>query len=233
MVVTSGGKLLGVVTATAVNCKKLPPPPPKLLSNTFGGPKNFKPSFVGSKSYAKTAVFVVPLSAATANMDLDLGGPPKTVTPIELSVLIKSLVKSVGALVALVIKLLSTPSAVDVSVKECVDKLAKQNKNLAAVAIIIQKRMTCLEKICEWTCLEDESDGDDMVDNVDDNDDEIKDFSVYDNTFDPFRIKFSPNQTAKWMSGMVKNSHELVSIMGKMYELDMFDILDSKDSTSM
>ncbi|KAG9293561.1 hypothetical protein G9A89_005564 [Geosiphon pyriformis] len=42
------------------------------------------------------------------------------------------------------------------------------------------------------------------------------------------RIKSSPNQTAKWMSGMVKNSHELVSIMGKMYELDMFDILGSK-----
>ncbi|KAG9284783.1 hypothetical protein G9A89_003706 [Geosiphon pyriformis] len=41
----------------------------------------------------------------------------------------------------------------------------------------------------------------------------------------PSRIKSSSDQTAKWMNGMVKNSHELVSIIGKMYELDMFDTL--------
>ncbi|KAG9303234.1 hypothetical protein G9A89_013560 [Geosiphon pyriformis] len=163
----------------AVDCKKLPLLSPKLSSNTFDDPKNFKSSFVGSKSYAKAAV---------ADMNLDIGGLPKTVTPMlpavpsvpnsaveswlafleshlsELSVLIKSLVKPVGALVALVTKLLSTPSAMDVSVNKCVNRLAKQNKGLAAVAIVMQKRMTHLEKICEQICLENRSDVDDMVD---------------------------------------------------------------------
>ncbi|KAG9297411.1 hypothetical protein G9A89_009495 [Geosiphon pyriformis] len=135
----------------AVDCKKLPLLPlvaPKI-------------SFVGSKSYAKAAVFVVPPGAAAADMELDLGGSPETTTPVlpavssvpntavesrlnslefhlsELFVLIKSLVEPVGALVALVTKLLSTPSAMNVSVKECVDGLAKQNKGLAAVATVI------------------------------------------------------------------------------------------------
>ncbi|KAG9284789.1 hypothetical protein G9A89_003712 [Geosiphon pyriformis] len=192
----------------AVNCKKLPSLPPKLFSNTFGGPKNFKLSFVGSKSYAKAAVFVVLLGAAAADIDLDLGGSSKTTTPMlpavssvfnfavesrlasfeshlsELSVLIKFLVKPVGALVALVTKLLSTLSVVNVSVKECVDGLAKQNKGLAAVTTIMQKRITCFEKICKWACLENRSDSNNMVDNVDNDDNKDKDFSVYDNTFD-------------------------------------------------
>ncbi|KAG9300849.1 hypothetical protein G9A89_004479 [Geosiphon pyriformis] len=185
MVVASGGKLhcyrCQDLNHLAVNCKKLPPLPSKLPSNTFGGPKNFKSSFVGSKSYAKTAAFVVPPGAAAADMELDLGDSPKTTTPVlpavsyvnELSVLIKSLVEPVGALVA-----------IDVSVKECIDGLAKQNKGLAAVAIMMQKRLTRLETISEWICLENGSDVDDMVDDVDHDDDEDRDFSVYDNTFD-------------------------------------------------
>ncbi|KAG9297397.1 hypothetical protein G9A89_009481 [Geosiphon pyriformis] len=183
----------------AVNCKMLSSFPPKLPSNSIGGPKNFKSSFVESKSYAKTAVFVVLPGAAAADMDLDLGGSSKTATLMlsaipsvfntavesklasfkshlsKLSVLIKFLIEPVGALVALVTKLLFTPSAVDVLVKECVDGLAKQNKGLAAVAFVIQKRMTF--------CLEEESDVDDMVDNIDNDDNENKDFLVYDNTF--------------------------------------------------
>ncbi|KAG9299314.1 hypothetical protein G9A89_013962 [Geosiphon pyriformis] len=179
----------------AVDCKKLFFILSKLSFNIFGGPKNFKPLFVRSKSYAKTAAFVVSSGAAAANMDLDLGGPPKTVTSMlsavfsvsntavesrlaslefhlsELSVLIKFLVESVSALIALVTKLLSTPFAVDVLVKKCVNELAKQNKNLAAVTI------------CEQVCLENRSDVDDMVDNVNNNDNEDKNFSVYDNIF--------------------------------------------------
>ncbi|KAG9294466.1 hypothetical protein G9A89_001971 [Geosiphon pyriformis] len=228
----------------AVNCKKLPPLPPKLSFNTFGGPKNFKSLVVGSKSYVKTAAFVVPSGAAAADINLDLGGPPKTTTPmllslLKLSVLIKSLVEPVGVQVTLVTKLLSISFVIDVSVKECVDELAKQNKGLAVVASMIQKRITHLEKKYKQTCLENAADNDDMVDNDDDNN---KDFSVYDDTFNvmmylwedyPSSIKSSPNQTAKWMSSMVKNSHELVSIMDKMYKLDMFDTLSSKDSTSV
>ncbi|KAG9293567.1 hypothetical protein G9A89_005570 [Geosiphon pyriformis] len=271
MVVASGGKLLDVAAAIGVktwiiwllDCKKSPLPPPKLFFNTSGGPKIFKPLFAGPKSYAKAATFVVLPGAAAADMNLNLGGPPKTTTPMvsavpsvpnsavesrlasleshlsELSVLIKSLVEPVGALVALVTKLLSIPTAVDVSVKECVDRLAKQNKSLAAVASVMQGRITHLEKKCEQASLENGSDVDDMVDN---NNGDNKDFLVYDNIFDvimhlwedqPSSIKSSPDQTAKWMSSMVKNNHELVSIMGKMYELDMFDTLSSKGSTSV
>ncbi|KAG9284508.1 hypothetical protein G9A89_014112 [Geosiphon pyriformis] len=251
MVAASGGKLLDVTTATG----KSPPLPPKLFFNTSGSARVFKPSFAGSRSYAKAAAFVVPPVAAAVDINLDLSSPLKTTTPMlpvvssapniaiesrlafleshfsKLSVLIKSLVEPVGALVALVTKLLSTPPAMDVLVRKCVNGLAKQNKGLAAVASIMQKKITHLEKKCEWACLENASDNNDMVD--DDNNDN-KDFSVYDNTFNvmmhlwedqPSSIKSSSNQTAKWMNSMVKNSHELVCIMGKMYELDIVTVV--------
>ncbi|KAG9303744.1 hypothetical protein G9A89_018641 [Geosiphon pyriformis] len=171
----------------AVDYKKLSPPTPKLYSNT------------------SAAAFVVPPGVVAADINLDLGGPSKTTPPMvsaisfvpksavesrlafleshlsELSVLIKSLVKPVGALVVLVTKLLSIPTAVDVLVKKCVDGLAKQNKGLAAVVSVMQRSITHLEKRCEQAGLEDGLNVDDMVDNNDDND---KDFSVYDNTFD-------------------------------------------------
>ncbi|KAG9298719.1 hypothetical protein G9A89_012787 [Geosiphon pyriformis] len=239
----------------AVDCKKLPSLLLKLSSNTFGGPKNFKPLFVGFKSYVKAAAFVVPSCAATADIDLDFGDPPKTATSMllavssvpnsavesrlasfeshlsELSVLIKSLVKSIGALIVLVTKLLSTLSAIDVSFKKCVDGLAKQNKGLATVATMMQKRMTCLEKICKQACLKDRLDGDDMVNNIDDDDNKDKDFSVYDNTFDVMmqlwedqssRIKFSPDQTAK------KDSVRIFSIANQKKVISSKDVFKAK-----
>ncbi|KAG9297395.1 hypothetical protein G9A89_009479 [Geosiphon pyriformis] len=156
----------------AMDCKKSLLSPSKLSSNTFGGPKIFKPLFAELKSYAKAAAFVVSPGAA-ADINLDLGGLSKTTTPMvpvvpsvpnsavefrlasleshlsKLFVLIKFLVEPVGALVTLVTKLLPTSSAVDMSVKECVDGLAKQNKGLAAVATVMQKRLTRLESISE------------------------------------------------------------------------------------
>ncbi|KAG9299315.1 hypothetical protein G9A89_013963 [Geosiphon pyriformis] len=94
---------------------------------------------------------------------------------------LESLVEPVGALVVLVTKLLSISPAVDVSVRKNMTGLAKQNKDLAAVAFIMQKKITHLEKKCKWACLEDASNDDNIV-NDDDNNDE--DFSVYNNTFD-------------------------------------------------
>ncbi|KAG9297645.1 hypothetical protein G9A89_011160 [Geosiphon pyriformis] len=194
----------------ALECKVSPPPLPKVSSNFSGGSKVFKSSFAGSKSsfaesksYAKAAAIVVPPVAAAANLDLGARLASLESHLGKLSLLIKSLVEPVGALVALVTKLLFTSLAINASVKECVDGLAKQNKGLGAVATVMQKRITCLEKICEWVCLEDESDVDDMVDDVDNDDnDDDKDFSVYDNTFDvmmhlwedqPSKIKSSPD----------------------------------------
>ncbi|KAG9297575.1 hypothetical protein G9A89_007650 [Geosiphon pyriformis] len=187
----------------ALEYKVLPPLPFKVSSNFSGGSKVFKLSFAESKSYAKAAVIVVPSVAAVANTNLDLGGPPPPTTTLklpavpsvlnsaveaklasleshlgELFLLIKSLVESVGALVALVTKLLSTPLAIDALVKECVDELAKQNKDLAAVVTIMQKKMTRLEKICERACLEDGSDVDKMIDDVNNDDNNDKDFSL-------------------------------------------------------
>ncbi|KAG9293557.1 hypothetical protein G9A89_005560 [Geosiphon pyriformis] len=122
----------------AVNCKILPFLPPKFFFNTFGGSKVFKFLFTRSKSYAKAAAFLVPPVVAAANMNLNLGSLFKTATPMlpavffafnfavksrltsleshlsELSMLIKSLIKPVGALVVLVTKLLSTLTAMDV-----------------------------------------------------------------------------------------------------------------------
>ncbi|KAG9299311.1 hypothetical protein G9A89_013959 [Geosiphon pyriformis] len=222
VVAVSGGKLLDV--AATIGVKVSLPLSPKVPSNFSGGPKVFKSSFAGSKSYAKAAAIVVPPVAAAVDMNLDHGGSLPTITfmlPVasfainnavkarlasleshfsKLSLLIKSLVEPVGALVVLVTKLLSTPPAVDVSIKESVAGLAGQNKDLAAITIIDMSR-----KKCEWACLEDVSDNDDMNDN-DDDDIKDKDFSVYDNTFDvmmhlwedqPSSIKSSPDLTAK------------------------------------
>ncbi|KAG9290716.1 hypothetical protein G9A89_011679 [Geosiphon pyriformis] len=172
----------------ALKYKILPLLSPKVSSNFSGGSKVFKSSFAGSKSYAKTAVIMVPLVAAAADTNLDLSSPLLSTTTLrlpaapsafniavearlafleshlgELSLLIKFLVEPVGALVALVTKLLSTSPAIDASVKECVNKL---------------KRIIHLEKICEWACLKDGLDVDNMVDDIDNDDNNNKDFSV-------------------------------------------------------
>ncbi|KAG9299313.1 hypothetical protein G9A89_013961 [Geosiphon pyriformis] len=184
----------------ALEYKVSPPLPPKVPSNFSGSPKVFKSSFAGFKSYAKAAAFVVLPIAAAADVNLDLSGLPPN---YNAHVACCPFFEPVGALVALVTKLLSIPSAVDISIKECVDG--------------------------EQICLENGSDVDNMLDDVNDND---KNFSVYDNTFDvmmhlweeqPSKIKSSSDQTAKWMSGMVKNSHELVSIMGASKSLKKLD----------
>ncbi|KAG9290739.1 hypothetical protein G9A89_011702 [Geosiphon pyriformis] len=109
------------------------------------------------KFYAKAAAIVIPPVVAAANTNLNLGARLASLKShlSELSLLIKSLVEPVGALVVLVTKLLSIPSAIDVLIKKSVAEFAEQNKDLAVVAIIMQKKITCLEKKCEWACLED------------------------------------------------------------------------------
>ncbi|KAG9294819.1 hypothetical protein G9A89_008511 [Geosiphon pyriformis] len=247
----------------AVDCKVLPPLPPKLSSNSAGGSIIFKSSsLVGAKSYAKAATSVVPPVAAAADMGLAFSTSPKVVVPLlpvassgsdvtvnamlaslktqlsELSLLIKSIVEPVGSLVALVTTLLSTPPIMAEAMKESVIGLGNQIKAVRAVASVLQKEVRVL-KLRSGKVHHNISDDEDM----DDNDDgDVKDFSVYDDTFDVMmelwevqssKIKSNPDQTAKWMSSLVKSSHEFVCIMGKMYELDMFDTLGSKSSTSV
>ncbi|KAG9299763.1 hypothetical protein G9A89_013123 [Geosiphon pyriformis] len=251
----------------AVDCKVLPPLPPKLSSNSAGGPIFFKLlSLIGAKSYAKAATSVVSPVAAAADTGLAFSTSPKVVVPLllvafsgsdvavnarlasletqlsELSLLIKSIVESVGSLVALVTTLLSTSPVMAEAMKESVIGLGNQIKTVHVVASVLQKEVGAL-KLRSGKVHYNISD-DENIDDDDDNDDDgdAKDFSVYDDTFDVMmelweiqssNIKSDPDQTAKWMSSLVKSSHELVCIMGKMYELDMFNTLGSKGSTSM
>ncbi|KAG9296597.1 hypothetical protein G9A89_015189 [Geosiphon pyriformis] len=250
----------------AVDCKVLPPFPPKLSSNSAGGPIIFKSSLVGAKSYAKAATSVVPPVAAAADTGLAFSTSPKVVVlllPVafsgsdvavnarlasletqlsELSLLIKSIVESVGSLVALITTLLSTPPVMAETIKKSVIGLGNQIKTVCAVASVLQKEVEAL-KLRSGKVHCNISDDDDIDDDDDDDDDgDAKDFSVYDDTFDVMmelweiqssNIKSDPDQTAKWMSSLVKSSHELVCIIGKMYELDMFNTLGSKGSTSV
>ncbi|KAG9290707.1 hypothetical protein G9A89_011670 [Geosiphon pyriformis] len=249
----------------AVDCKVLPLLPPKLFSNSAGGPIIFKSSLVGAKSYAKaTTSVVLPVAVAA-----DMVPPPKLWCcccrlPVassgsdvavnarlasletqlsELSLLIKSIVEPVGSLVALVTTLLSTPPVMAEAMKETVIGLGNQIKAVRAVASVLQKEVGALKLRSEKVHynISDDEDMDDDDDN-DDDDGDAKDFSVYDDTFDAMmelwevqssNIKSDPDQTAKWMSSLVKSSHELVCIMSKMYELDMFNTLGSKGSTSV
>ncbi|KAG9294455.1 hypothetical protein G9A89_001960 [Geosiphon pyriformis] len=241
----------------AVDCKVLPSLPPKLSFNSAGGPAFLKLSLVGAKSYAKAATSVVPSVAAAANMGLAFSTSPKVVVPLlpvvssgsdvavnarlasletqlsELSLLIKSIVEPVGSLVALVTTLLSTPPVIAETMKEsCLCCGFCATKGSGALKLRSGKVHYNI------------SDDEDMDDNDDDDDDDgnAKDFLVYDDIFDVMmelwevqfsNIKSNPDQTAKWMSSLVKSSHELVCIMGKMYELDMFNTLSNKGSTSM
>ncbi|KAG9297644.1 hypothetical protein G9A89_011159 [Geosiphon pyriformis] len=202
----------------AVDCKVLPSLPPKLSSNSAGGPIIFKSSLIGAKSYAKTATSVVPSVAAAADTDLAFSTSPKVVVlllPVassgsdvavnaklasletqlsELSLLIKSIVEPVGSLVVLITKLLSTPPIMAKAMKENVVGLGNQIKAVHAVASVLQKEVGALTitylMIKTWMMM--------MM------------------------------MMMMMMSSLVKSSHELVCIMGKMYELDMFNTLSSK-----
>ncbi|KAG9288333.1 hypothetical protein G9A89_021364 [Geosiphon pyriformis] len=241
----SGGKLLDVVTA--IDVKVLPPLPSKLYSNSTGGLVFLKSSLVGAKSYAKAATSVVPPVAATADTGLAFGTSSKVVVPLllvassgsdvavntrlasleiqpsELSLLIKSIVEPVSFLVVLVTTLLSTPSVMAEAMKKSVIGLGNQIKAVCAVASVLQKEVEAL-KLRSGKVHYNLSDDDDMDD--DDDDGDAKDFSVYDDTFDSMMELWE-------MSGLVKSSHKLVCIMGKMYELDMFNTLGSKGSTNL
>ncbi|KAG9297410.1 hypothetical protein G9A89_009494 [Geosiphon pyriformis] len=164
-----------------------------------------KSSLVGAKFYAKAATSVVPPVAAAANMGLAFSTSSKVVVPLlpvassgsdvavnarlasletqlsELSLLIKSIVEPVSSLVALVTTLLSTPPVIAETMKESVIGLGNQIKAVCAVASVLQKEMGALKLRSEKVHYN-ISDDEDMDD--DDDDGNVKDFLVYDNTFD-------------------------------------------------
>ncbi|KAG9306107.1 hypothetical protein G9A89_016011 [Geosiphon pyriformis] len=177
----------------AVSCKKL------LNAVTATGVKS---SFTGAKSYVKAVAFVVPLAAAGINLVLD--STPKVVIPMvsdiflvlitvvesrlvfmkshlnELALLVKFIIEPVGSLVVLVTKLLSTPPAVDITLRKSVVGLERQVKAMIAVAFMLNRDVKSLTKKCDWISLEDVSNNN----NMDNNDNKVKNFSVYNDTFD-------------------------------------------------
>ncbi|KAG9304218.1 hypothetical protein G9A89_019780 [Geosiphon pyriformis] len=195
MVAVSGEKLLDAVAATGV----------KFVPNSTSGLKVFKSLFAGAMSYAKAVVFVVPATAAVAGIDPVLDSPAKVVVLIvlgvfsvpitvvgsklasmefhlnELALLVKSIIEPVGSLVVLVTKLLFTSPVVDITLRESMIGLKRQVKAVAAVASMLNRNFKSLTKKCDWIFLEDVFNNDKMDD---DNDDEIKDFLVYDDIFD-------------------------------------------------
>ncbi|KAG9292553.1 hypothetical protein G9A89_006924 [Geosiphon pyriformis] len=234
-----GGKLLDVVTA--IDVKVLPPPPPKLSSNSAGGPIIFKSFLIGAKSYAKATTSVVPPVATTADTSLASSTSSRVVVPLlpvassgsdvavnaklasleiqlsELFLLIKSIIEPVSSLVALVTMLLSIPPVMTEAMKKSVIGLGNQIKAVHAVASVLQKEVGALKLKSgnvHYNIFDDEDMNDD--DNDDDDDGDAKNFSVYDDTFDAMMELW---KTAKWMSSLVKSSHELVCIMGKIFEL--------------
>ncbi|KAG9305990.1 hypothetical protein G9A89_009314 [Geosiphon pyriformis] len=159
----------------------------------------------------------------------------------KLSLLIKSIVEPVSFLVVLITKILSTPPVMAEAMKKSMVGLGNQINAVHAVASVLQKKMGAI-KLRSRKVHFDIFDDENMDDNNNNNNNEVKNFSVYDDTFDAmmelwevqsFNIKSDLDQTAKWISGFVKSSHELVCIIGKIYELDMFNTLGSKDNINV
>ncbi|KAG9292566.1 hypothetical protein G9A89_006937 [Geosiphon pyriformis] len=155
----------------------------------------------------------------------------------ELSLLIKSIVEPMSSLVALVTMLLSTSPVITEAIKESMIGLGNQIKAVHAVASVLQKEVGALQlrsgKVHHNIFDNKNMDNDDDDDDNDDNGD-VKDFSVYDDTFDVMmklwevqssNIKSDPDQTAKWMSSLVKSSYELVCIMVLPEVFGLFSVM--------
>ncbi|KAG9289233.1 hypothetical protein G9A89_022543 [Geosiphon pyriformis] len=112
------------------------------------------------------------------------------------------------------------------AIKKSVIGLRNQINAVCAVSSMLQKEVEAI-KLRSGKVYFDIFDNENMDDNNDDNND-VKKFSVYNNTFDAIiklwkvqfsNIKSNSDQTAKWLSSLVKSSHELVCIMGIQAEL--------------
>ncbi|KAG9287538.1 hypothetical protein G9A89_019599 [Geosiphon pyriformis] len=130
----------------AMNCKISPPPTPKV-------PKVFKSHFVGSASYAKTAassglsefpslVALLAASVADSAVGSRLDSLEKQIS--DLAALVKSIVESVGFLVALVSRLLDDNAAKAVQVKKDLISMKSAANNFFNFLVGVSKDITCL-----------------------------------------------------------------------------------------
>ncbi|KAG9290746.1 hypothetical protein G9A89_011709 [Geosiphon pyriformis] len=131
----------------AVDCKISPPP-------TLKVPKIFKSRFVDSASYAKTAVpfglsefppLVASLAASVANPAVGsrLDSLEKQIS--DLAALVKSIVKSVGSLVALVSHLLDDNTVKTVQVEKDLISMKSAANNFFNLLVGVSKDIACLK----------------------------------------------------------------------------------------
>ncbi|KAG9295583.1 hypothetical protein G9A89_003886 [Geosiphon pyriformis] len=130
----------------AADCKISPP-------STFKVPKVFKSRFVGSASYAKTAASfglsefpsLVASSAASAAdpvVSFRLDSLKKQIS--DLAALVKSIVESVGSLVALVSRLLDDNAIKAVQVKKDIISMKSAANNFSNLMVGVSKDIACL-----------------------------------------------------------------------------------------
>ncbi|KAG9294073.1 hypothetical protein G9A89_001314 [Geosiphon pyriformis] len=130
----------------ATDCKISPPPTPKV-------PKIFKSHFVGSASYAKTAalsglsefpplVAFLTASAANSAVSSRLDSLEKQIS--DLAALVKSIVKLVGSLVALVSRFFDDNAAKAVQVEKDFISIKSAANNFSNLLVGISKNIACL-----------------------------------------------------------------------------------------
>ncbi|KAG9288645.1 hypothetical protein G9A89_006746 [Geosiphon pyriformis] len=130
----------------AMDCKIFSPPTPKV-------PKIFKSHFVGSASYAKTAApfglsefpFLVVLLAASV-ADPAVGSRLDSLEKqiLDLAALVKSIVKPIGSLVALMSCLLDDNAAKAVQVKKDLISMKSAANNFSNLLVGVSKDIVCL-----------------------------------------------------------------------------------------
>ncbi|KAG9293008.1 hypothetical protein G9A89_016370 [Geosiphon pyriformis] len=130
----------------AVDCKISLPSTPKV-------PKVFKSCFVGSASYAKTAapsglsefpplVALLAVSVADSAVGSRLDSLEKQIS--DLAALVKSIVESVGSLVALVSRLFDNNAIKTVQVEKDIVSIKSAANNFANLMVRVSKDIACL-----------------------------------------------------------------------------------------
>ncbi|KAG9297234.1 hypothetical protein G9A89_015485 [Geosiphon pyriformis] len=129
----------------AMDCKISPPPTPKI-------PKVFKSCFVSSASYAKTAVpsglsefppLVAFLAASAADPAISSRLDSLEKQILDLAALVKSIVKPVSSLVALVSRLLNDNAVKAVQVKKDIISMKSAANNFSNLIVRVSKDIAC------------------------------------------------------------------------------------------
>ncbi|KAG9303232.1 hypothetical protein G9A89_013558 [Geosiphon pyriformis] len=152
----------------------------------------------------KDIVLLLPVVSSGLNVAVNAKLASLEIQLSELSLLIKFIVEPVGFLVVLVTKLLSTLPVITKAMKKSMVGLRNQINAVHAVASVLQKEVRAI-KLRSGKVYFDIF-NDENMDNNNDNDNNVKDFLIYDNIFDVMielwkvqssNVKSDLDQTAK------------------------------------